>query len=431
MVRNDRLSVPPFMVRAVDLANSPAEAGLSDAAVRHMVMAAAAMAAKALTDTEQSAEGRLGTLMDAYGRVQAARGPAAPLSFGRFRALLRGDLARLLPAAVPAEEMDGVRLIDPDGDFDEDFFDLEIEQRVLMRALAKTTHGGRPASTRTLEAEMDQDRVFTALRKRMDQDAYVHGRSSLIRMPAGSDAQLRRLNLPSSVAEFYRPVCFDAMWDRWWFACPVCHWPMKVTVHGSRAGTRTGGVRCFHRPHATWGAAYSFKLPDAGRPPVLRPQSRPAAPSGAQAVLFPDLTGQVPEPVPVEGHKALTRGVWRWTTVPGLVEIALFDALRERGLSVALWPELDAYDLLVTAGQGASRAEFRLDVKDYTSALLLAKKIQADGGDRGGAEWLVVPDYRESSLELVGSVAGEFALKAATASGIGELICKKAGAAWQ
>ncbi|MBC7269832.1 MAG: hypothetical protein H5T76_14150, partial [Streptomyces sp.] len=89
-------------MRAVDLANSPAEAGLSDAAVRHMVMAAAAMAAKALTDTEQPAEGRLGTLLDAYGRVQAARGPAAPLPFSRFRRLLQGDLARLLPASVPA-----------------------------------------------------------------------------------------------------------------------------------------------------------------------------------------------------------------------------------------------------------------------------------------------------------------------------------------
>ncbi|MFI8991584.1 hypothetical protein ACIG63_42595 [Streptomyces antimycoticus] len=393
-----------------------------------MVMAAAAMAAKALTDTEQSPEGRLGTLLDAYGRIQAAHGPASPLSFGEFRTLLQGDLSRLLPGRVPADELDGVRLISPDGYFDEDFFDLEIEQRVVLRALAKTTHAGRPASTRNLEAEMDQDRVFTALRKRMDQDAYVHGRSSLIRVPAGSDAELRRLNLPSSVAEFYRPIAFDAVWDRWWFACPVCRWPMKVTVHGTRA-RRTGSVRCFHRPHAAWGAAYSFKLPDAGRPPVLALLSRPVKPSGAEAVLFPDLSGPVPEPLPVEGHKALSRGVWRWTTVPGLVEIALFDALSLRGLPVELWPELDAYDLRVTAGPDG--AEFRIDVKDYTSAILLAKKVQADGGDRGGAEWLVVPDYRASSLELLGTVAGEFGMKSAAASGLGQLICKKAGVAWQ
>ncbi len=52
---------------------------------------------------------------------------------------------------------------------------------------------------------MDQDRVFSALRKRMDQDAYVHGRCLADpHAPAGSDKELRRLNLPSSVAEFYQ-----------------------------------------------------------------------------------------------------------------------------------------------------------------------------------------------------------------------------------
>ncbi|WP_329317825.1 hypothetical protein OIE77_42615 [Streptomyces sp. NBC_01715] len=148
-------------------------------------------------------------------------------------------------------------------------------------------------------------------------------------------------------------------------------------------------------------------------------------------MLFPDLAGKVPEPVPVEGHKALTRGVWRWTTVPGLVEIALYDALAARGLSPVLWPELDAYDLHVEVGRGREAAEFRIDVKDYTSAILLAKKVQADGGDKGGAEWLVVPDYRASSLELLTSVSREFGMKAVTAGGIGALICRKAGVAWQ
>ncbi|MER5905154.1 hypothetical protein ABT150_34590 [Streptomyces mirabilis] len=423
--------MPPSIVPAVELSNSPAGVGLSDAAVRHMVMAAAAMAAKALTDTEQPPEGRLRTLMDAHGRILAARAPGRPLTFTVFRELLSGDLSRLLPETVPAEEMEGVRLITPDGAFEEDFFDLEIEQRVVLRALAKTTRDGRPTSTQILEAEMDQDRVFSALRKRMDQDAYVHGRSSLIRTPAGSDKELRRLNLPSSVAEFYRPVAFDSVWDRWWFACPVCRWPMRVTLHAGRGGARTGSVRCFHRPHAAWGADFTFKIPDLGRPPALVPLSVPVRPAGEQAVLFPDLGGKMPEPVPVEGHKALTRGVWRWTTVPGLVEIALYDALAARGLSPVLWPELDAYDLHVEVGRGREAAEFRIDVKDYTSAILLAKKVQADGGDKGGAEWLVVPDYRASSLELLTSVSREFGMKAATAGGIGALICRKAGVAWQ
>jgi hypothetical protein len=395
-----------------------------------MVMAAAAMAAKALTDTEQPPEARLRTLMDAHGRILAARSPGTPLPFGVFRGLLSGDLSRLLPDTVPAEEMDGVRLIAPDGSFEEDYFDLQLEQRVVLRALAKTTREGRTTSTEILEAEMDQDRVFSALKKRMDQDAYVHGRSSLIRTPAGSDKDLRRLNLPSSVAEFYRPITFDAVWDRWWFACPICRWPMRVTVHAGRGGAKTGSVRCFHRPHAAWGAAFTFKIPELGRPPVLVPGSPPARPTGQQAVLFTDTTGYVPGPVPAEGHKALSRGVWRWTTIPGLVEIALYDALAERGLGPQLWPDLDAYDLYVQAGKGSAVREFRIDVKDYTSAILLAKKVQADGGDAGGAEWLVVPDYRESSLPLLGRVCREFSLDVATAGGIGALICRTAGVPW-
>src|SRR5205823_6631976 len=70
--------------------------------VRSRVMTAAAMAAQALTDTEQPPDGRLRTLMDAHGRILAARGPLSPLTFSNFRDLLTQDLASLLPDGVPA-----------------------------------------------------------------------------------------------------------------------------------------------------------------------------------------------------------------------------------------------------------------------------------------------------------------------------------------
>ena len=47
--------------------------------------------------------------------------------------------------------------------------------------------------------------------------------------------------------------------------------------------------------------------------------------------MYPDLV-EVPQAQLVEGHKALTRGIWRYTTVPGLPELALHDRLTER------WP---------------------------------------------------------------------------------------------
>ena len=399
--------------------------------LRYRVLTAAAMAAQALTDGEQPPESRLLALMDAHGRILAARGPSSPLTFSRFRELLTGDLALLLPDEVPAEEMDGVRLITPDGLYDDDLYDLEQEQRLVLRTLAKAVRHGRTASGDGLEAEMDQERAYAGLKKRQDQAAYVAGRMALIQTPAGADADLRKLKLPSSVADFYRPIAHAATYDRWWWACPVCGWPMRVTVSRSRAAT-TGTVKCYHRPHAAHGAAYHFKIPADGRPPSLVPAASPPplAPGNA-SVLFPDVRGRVPEPVLAEGHKALARGVWRWTTVPGLIEVALYKALSARGLEPCLWPDLDAYDLHVEVSAGAGRQVFRIDLKDYSNPMLLARKVQADEGDPGGAQWLVVPDYRASSVPLLATVCREFGLKVTTAGEIGAQVCQAGGVSWR
>src|SRR5262249_30670534 len=232
------------------------------------------------------------------------------------------------------------------------------------------------ASGNGLEAEMDQEHVFAALKKRQDQAAYVEGRKALITTPAGADSKLRKLKLPSSVADFYRPITHAATYDRWWFACPVCGWPMRITVSGSRA--KTGNARCFYKPHAAQGAAFHFKIPGGKAPSLIPAAAPPPLPPGNASVLFTDAPGPVPQAVPVEGHKALNRGVWRWTTVPGLVEVAMYQALEARGLKPDLWPDLDAYDLHVAAGTRGRKTAFSIDVKDYSNPLLLARKVQAD-----------------------------------------------------
>jgi REase associating with pPIWI_RE len=389
------------------------------------------MAAQALTDTDQPPESRLRTLMDAHGRILALRGPAEPMSFSAFRDLLTGDLSHLLPAGVPTAELAGVRLITPDGLYDDDLYDLELEQRLVLRTLARGAQARRPASGAALEAEMDQERVFSALRKRQDQAAYVEGRKALIENPAASDGELRKLRLPSSVADFYRPIPHAATYDRWWFACPICRWPMRITTAVTH-GARTGSVRCFHKPHAVQGAAFYFKIPGRAEPPSLIPSGSPSPiPPGNASVLSADVRGRIPEPTPVEGHKALTRGVWRWTTIPGLVEVALYRALETRGLQPALWPDLDAYDLHAEAGARTARTCFRIDVKDYSNAMLLAAKVRADGGDAGGAQWLVVPDYRAPSVPLLTAVCREFGLDVTTAGDIGARICQAGGVSWR
>ncbi|MFE3558558.1 hypothetical protein ACFXKW_27420 [Streptomyces sp. NPDC059193] len=409
-------------------------APLPDNKIRHMVMQAAVMAAQALTDVEQEPEGRLRTLMDAHGKVLAARGPGSPLSFAEFRTRLRGDLAALLPEGVAPDELDGIHLITQDGEFDDDAYDVEQELRTVLRALRATTRDGRSPNSAALEAEMDQDRFFTALTKSGRQDDYEHGRSSVIRTPAGSDTELRRLNLPASIAEFYQPVAFAAVFDRWWFPCPICRWPMKVTVRGGAPskGRKTGDVRCFHRPHAIAGARYHFRVPSEGMPPVLVPLPAPSRPIGVDGVLFNDVTGQIPEARPTGGHRALTRGVWRWTAVPGVAELAFYDALAVRGLLPQLWPGLDAYDIEVSVRDADGlRHDFLIDVKDYTSGPLLAKKLQADGGDKGGAEWLAVPDYRAQSVPLLAGVCRELGMTASTLGELGSRICRTAGVPWE
>jgi hypothetical protein len=88
------------------------------------------------------------------------------------------------------------------------------------------------------------------------------------------------------------------------------------------------------------------------------------------------------------------------------------------------------YDLHVEAGEGAGKVIFRIDLKDYSNPLLLARKVQADEGDAGGAQWLVVPDYRASSVPLLAAVCREFGLKVTTAGEIGALVCRAGGARW-
>ncbi len=402
---------------------------LDEVRVRSLVTRGALRAAKAMTASGLDPKQRLAILMECHGILLAARGPCSPLSFGEFRRALRGDLATLLPEGVSPLDLEGLMVVDPDGQVSDDALDLDLEQRMLVHTLRKVDGSAAVLSDRELQAEIDQETTYTLLRRQGDQDVYVAGRSDLIRHPAGPVADLCELRLPPQVVDLYADIPYASIFRGWWFPCPVCAWPMRVAVR-TNAGASLGAARCWHRAHAEMGASYLFRLPTDVGPPELLPEPAPPAPTGREAVLHPNLT-QIPRALPVEGHKALARGVWRYTTVPGLPELALRDRLAERGLAVTLWPALDAYDLLVEVRPGAAQQKsFKVDVKDYTSAATLAGLIHAQEGDRGGADWLVVPDYRAGQLPLLSGVCAKYDMRAATASEFGELVCAEAGVAW-
>lgn len=386
-------------------------------------------AAKAMTEPGLRPEKRLETLMECHGALLAARGPGSPLSFGQFRRALKDDLAVLLPDGVTPLDLKGTRVVDQDGRVPEDAFDLDLEQQMLLRMLHKSDGAAAVISDREFQAELDQETVFTLLRKQGEQAVYEAGRTDLIRRPAGPVHELAELRLPPLVVDFYRDIPYDSAYRGWWFPCPICRWPMRITVRNN-AGTTVGAARCWHAPHAEMGASYLFSVPaDAGAPRLL-PEPEPVRPTGREAVLYPDL-GEVPAALPTEGHKALTRGIWRYTTIPGLPELALHDKLAARGLKVSLWPGLDAFDLLVEVGPKQGRkTSFKVDIKDYTSARTLAELIHAQEGDRGGADWLVVPDHHGGHVPLLSGVCAKYDMRVATASEFGEMVCEKAGVSW-
>lgn len=399
---------------------------LSDLHARYLVTKAALHAAKALTTAGWKPEQRLETLMECHGIVLAARGPGSPLPFGQFREALSGDLAQLLPDGVEPVDLKGLFVMDQDGQVTEDAFDLDFEQRMLLHTLRKLDRSAGMVGVRELREEVEQETVYLALSKQGIQATYENGREDLIRYPSGPTDGLVDLRLPPSVVDFYTDIPYGSIHQGWWYECPICRWPMRLVLRKS-AGAAVGSARCWHNPHAETGASYLFRPTDDGSAAELLPEPRPSRPAGREAVLFPDIDA-IPQPTPAEKHKALARGIWRYTTVPGIPELALRDRLVERGLKVDLWPALDAYDLLVEIP--GTTTSFKVDVKDYTSGRTLASLIHAQEGDRGGAEWLVVPDYRAGQIPLLSGVCHQYGMKAVTASTFGELVCEQAGVKW-
>ncbi|GAA1774243.1 hypothetical protein GCM10009681_52220 [Luedemannella helvata] len=402
---------------------------LGENRIRYLVTKAALHAAKAMTTPGLEPQQRLATLMECHGMVLAARGPESPLSFGEFRKAVRGDLGRLLPGDVDPLDLDGLRVVDADGQVTEDLFDLDLEQRMLLHALRTLNKTAGGVSTRDLQSEIEQETAYALLNRTGDQETYVRGRSDLIRVAAGSVSDLADLRLPPMVAEFYEDIPYGSVYDGYWFGCPICRWPMRVALNRG-AGGLVGSARCWHAPHAAMGATYIFRPTGDHGAPRLQPESAPARPGGRESVLYPDIE-TIPDALPAEGHKALVRGIWRYTTVPGIPELSLHDRLAERGVDVQLWPGLDAYDLLVQVGRRrAKKRPFKVDLKDYTSAATLAQLVHAQEGDQGGAEWLVVPDYRHDQVPLLSGVCAKYGMKVATASEFGELVCEQSGVSW-
>ncbi|GAA1035654.1 restriction endonuclease-related protein [Streptomyces murinus] len=323
----------------------------------HRVIAAALRAAYAWTVREQRRDAMrevarmTGVVMEAHG---PGRGPTTPLD---LVACLRQRLG-LLPALADGEDetIAQVVLLDRDDRLTADAYDLASEYALAVGGLPESEQW-MPAWTR-MRADQIRGETFNTLIQSNGQENYVESRRFLIEHPAGSLAELRDLISETGIRPPHRGYAdipadhlhHSAGGARWWWPCPVCHWPMGV------AGTT---VRCRYRPHAAVYQLTESSKPasrpvlrrvDEGRPHLARPVARTAADA-----------------------RCLSFGIWRFVVVPGVSELRIKKSLEELGAAVELWPRRDRYDLHVYAGG----REFRIDVKEYRSPHRLIADLRA------------------------------------------------------
>ncbi|WP_371517307.1 hypothetical protein [Kitasatospora sp. NBC_01300] len=389
-----------------------------------------AVCGDALTRDDLSGPGRLERLMEAQGALMAAAGPGHRVRFTglleRLTGAETGSMAGLMPEWADPGSLDGLRFLDVDGVTPGEAFDFRLEAERVIRAAKKVGRFAGRVTFTALEDEHSQESVFSAIKG----PYYERHRTNLIEHPVVLEKEpadaisdrlaLADLDLPTRAVDFYRPVPQHARYRGWWFPCPACKWPMKVSVHHSE-GRDQGSAWCLYPWHEQTGATYRFE-PTQGEPPVLNPVFPCGVPHGRQGELWTGCVPEVPQAQPVDGHKALVRSVWRSTCVPGLPELRLHRVLNRHlqgtGWRAELWVDGDRIDLHVAKDDGQQRkAAFPADFKDYTFVSHLVDKLHMDSGDKGNAKWLVVADHREAQVATLDPVCRGYGMRAITAGG--------------
>jgi len=332
----------------------------ADARVRRdQALTACCMAAAAEGDALLPAARRAAVLMDCLAVLRAAHAPerAAQIGIREFRRGLRGPLGELLPPVCEAaDRFDALRLLDAGGLVRDAVQDLCREHLVPHVGLERHWSWAR------VRAEQEERRLYEILR-RLPAEEYRRARALLAEHPAGPVRQLRReWDRLWMRFDFFEAVS-DWPWcqlDGWWYPCPLCRWPMRVAQHAA-----TTEVRC--EAHAARGVHYRRSTGPAGTGP-------------------PQMVGTGKKATPVQGlpasteHLALTRPVWRYGTLPTLLELALREKVQKLPhVKVQIWPgklRPDEYDLHITVAVPGRRTQhFRVDAKAWESVVALGDAL--------------------------------------------------------
>jgi hypothetical protein len=362
-------------------------------AARDSVVMAACAAASAVADPAMADRDKAARLMECLAVVSAAYPIGAAPTFGGFRRLLREPLRRLMPSGVDPGPVGDLVLLDEAGRLCDEAEDICREHFVPVTALAE-----RWPLTR-LRAEQEEQRLYLGLRS-LGQAGYVRARELLVDHPGGELRVLRRAwdDLWPRFGD-YAPVSGlgQVQVDGWWFPCPACRWPM-------RAEPATGGVwRVACEVHAPRGIAYTTCPADWPGRPVL-------AAAGKHAV---EVEGQ---PATAD-HLAVSRPVWRYVTLPGIMEIDLRDHARRLGAEVSMWPNLDEFDLHVQLG----RNSWRVDAKAWASPVALVQALLT-AAPPGHQLEIVIPDHQRPACAAMNDMLAGRRMTARTLTGMKRVL---------
>lgn len=339
---------------------------------RDWAVIACCLAASAMSDAALSGGRKAAVLMDCLGVLAAVSPPGDVVTLGQLRAGLSGPMRNVLPPGIDAGMTGDVVLLEPWGTLSPEAEDVAREHFIECTALEQHwTH-------RRVRAEQEEQRLYQELRALGD-DGYSLARG-LLTDHASGDLQVLRREWDTLWPRFgsYEPV-LKWPWAQlggWWFACPTCRWPMRVTQEGAITT-----VQC--EAHAHRGIRYTARPDgrDAGSP-VLQAAGKNA----------PDVSGQPA----TAAYMAVSRAVWRFVTLPGVLECELRDHAAEQGAKVAMWPDRDSYDVHIKT----PARQWRIDAKAWTSPVRLLDALR----ERPPQErplYIVLPDHQRPACRAL------------------------------
>jgi hypothetical protein len=287
---------------------------------------------------------------------------------------LHRPLSELVPASPTAVELERLQLLDSEGHLTDEAFEVGCDYTEALFAAGDDPGERWLPSWAWQRAEQVQRSVFGRLLSSATDAEYTAARRFLIERPAGDERELvEQMNAAGSKRLApYAPIPPDRIYGAssgaWWWACPVCRWPMRING---------AGVACAYTHHEA-----RFRL-DLSR----------SARTGAPALVkVSSARVRIPEAHAVEGARCVDLAVWRFITVPGVPELELERRLlRIEGTTVELWPNKDRVDLAV---QIPTRHRWEVDVKDHADAMTIVDNAPA-------AHDIVLPDYRRAQLVIL------------------------------